>query len=524
MANELVPANLYGNNAYNIWLLSGTMAKEAKRRKLALGILFAAIAILALVVGIFWPKKYEATTTILVQENNIIKPLTEGLAAPTEVADRAGIAQEVIFSRKIMDKILKDGGWMKDHPSPLDQVNLIKQIQDNTTITTPRPDLLQISYADTDPQRSYNVTREMARLFIDASLTSKQKESTSAYEFMNGQVKEYAAKLNAIGQKMKNYLDTHADAAPGNQVDTNTRIAQLRQEMETARIDIAELGSKSATLGGQLSGQSEIAVAQTREGIYGSQIAQLQAKLAQLKLTYTDSYPDVVRTRHEIDDLRQQMKQAETQKAASKVAGTPIDNVVQFNPVYQDLTTKRADVYGDLAAARARLSASSSQLKDELERSKRVAATADEMAALTADYETNKDIYQDLLKRREQARVSMDLDRERRGLTFQIQDPAMMPLVPSGLRIAHFAAAGIVLAALVPLGLLFGVARYDPRVRSRELLEYSTGLPVLATIPHFQTPDDEHRRHRRNLLIVLILMGVAACYIALYIIRSWMAV
>ncbi|MGN6313522.1 MAG: XrtA system polysaccharide chain length determinant [Rhodanobacteraceae bacterium] len=517
MANELIPAN-----AYSFWLVGGTMAKEAKRRRLALGILFAAIALLALVLGLLWPKKYEATTTILVQENNIIKPLTEGLAAPTEVADRAGIAQEVIFSRSIMNKILVDGGWMKNHPSPLEQEDLIKQIQDSTTITSPRPDLLQISYADTDPVRSYNVTRDMTHLFIEASLASKQKESTSAYEFMNSQVLAYAKKLTASGEKLKNFLETHADAAPGNQVDTNTRIAQLRQEMEAARIDIAELGSKSATLGGQLSGQSEIAVAQTREGVYGAQIAQLQAKLAQLKLTYTDSYPDVIRTRHQIDDLRQQMKQAETQKAASQVAGTPIDNVVAFNPVYQDLTTKRADVRGDLAAAEARLAASSTQLKQELERSKRVAATADEMAALTSDYNINQQIYQDLLKRREQARVSMELDKERRGLTFQIQDPAMIPLVPSGLRLAHFAAAGIALAALIPIGLLFGVSRYDPRVRSRELLEYSTGLPVLATIPHFQTPEDDRHRHRRNLLIVLIAAGVAACYLALFIIRTWM--
>jgi hypothetical protein len=155
-----------------------------------------------------------------------------------------------------MDKILVDGGWMKDQPSPLEQANLIKQIEDNTTITTPRPDLLQISYADTDPTRSYNVTREMAHLFIAESLASKEKESTSAYEFMDSQVQTYAKKLQAIGDKMMQFLDTHADAAPGNQVDTNTRIAQLRQEMEAARIDIAQLSSKSATLGGQLSGQS----------------------------------------------------------------------------------------------------------------------------------------------------------------------------------------------------------------------------------------------------------------------------
>ena len=99
----------------------------------------------------------------------------------------------------------------------------------------------------------------------------------------------------------------------------------------------------------------------------------------------------------------------------------------------------------------------------------------------------------------------------------------MVPLVPSGLRMAHFAAAGLALAALIPIGLLFGVSRYDPRVRSRELLEYSTGLPVLATIPHFSTPEDTRHRQRRNLLIVLLILGVAACYLALFIIRTWMS-
>jgi Flp pilus assembly protein TadB len=55
------------------------------------------------------------------------------------------------------------------------------------------------------------------------------------------------------------------------------------------------------------------------------------------------------------------------------------------------------------------------------------------------------------------------------------------------------------------------------------LLEYSTGLPVLATIPRFQTPEDGRHRQRRNLLIVLIAVGVAVCYLALFIIRTWMA-
>lgn len=521
MNNQLIPIN-----PYSLPVLSSTIASEAKRHRLALGLLFAAIALVALILGILWPKHFVSSTTILVQENNIIKPLTEGLASPTEVADRASIASEVIFSRKVMDQILADGGWMASHPSPLEQVGLINEIKGRTSIDTPRPNLLEISYADTDPERSYKVTREMAQLFIQESLDSKQRESTNAYEFMDSQVKVYRDNLENAGAKLKQFLDSNADAAPGNQVDTDTRIAQLRTEMETARMNIAELSSQSATLGGQLSGQSEISTVQTREGVYRSQIAELQAQLDKLQLTYTADYPDVVRTRHQIEDLRQQLKQAEQRKQNAKLADAPtaLDNNVQFNPLYQTLQTKQADVRGDLAAAEARLSSSSSQLQSELERSKRIAATADELSTLTSDYNTNRDIYQDLLKRRENARVSMDLDKERRGLSFRIQDPAVMPLMPSGLRLMHFALAGMALAVLVPVGLLFGIARFDPRVRYGELLEQNTGLPVLAVIPSFRTAQDDRRQRRHNLLLALLVIGVFACYLAVYLIRISRAV
>jgi polysaccharide chain length determinant protein (PEP-CTERM system associated) len=517
-----VNTDLIPLNPYSVTALGETIVTEARRRRLTLVIIFAVIALLALVVGVLWPKKFVSVTTILVQENNIIKPLTEGLAAPTAVADRAGIASEVIFSRKVMEQILKDGGWMANHPSPLEQVRLINDIKSRTSIDTPRDNLLEISYSDTDPQRAYKVTREMAQLFIQESLESKERESASAYEFMDNQVKEYQKKLDAESDKIKQFLETHEDAAPGNQVDTSTRIAQLRTDMETARMNIAELGSQSATLGGQLSGQSEVSAVQTREGVYLAQIAELQSKLQQLQLTYTDNYPDVVRTRHQIEDLRKQLQQAEQQKSAAKLAGTPtsIDNTVQFNPVYQTLQTKQAELRADLAAAQARLGSSSSQLQSELERSKRIAATADEMSQLSADYQTTQAIYQDLLKRRENARVSMDLDKERRGLTFTVQDPAMLPLMPSGLRLMHFAAAGLALAVLVPFGLLFGIARFDPRARRSDLLEQSTGLPVLATIPAFRTAHDQQRDRRRAILAAAIVAAVFATYILLYLIRA----
>jgi hypothetical protein len=158
-------------------------------------------------------------------------------------------------------------------------------------------------------------------------------------------------------------------------------------------------------------------------------------------------------------------------------------------------------------------------LQAELERSKRIASSENVIAELTRDYNVNRDVYQDLLKRRENARVSMNLDAEQRGLTFLVQNPAVMPLVPSGLRFMHFGLAGLALSLAIPFGLLFAVARFDPRVRSVGQLERATGFPVLASIPFYPTPRDRRRDHLQNMALGLIVAGVGAVYLLLFWMR-----
>ena len=161
---------------------------EARRRRIAMGVMFALIALAALAVGSVWPKKYEASTTILAQEASIITPLMEGAASATANKNRAGIARDVIFSRKVLDEILKTGGWLAGNPSPLERDKIVDGIKSRTRIVNNRDNLITISYFDSDPKRAFLVTRAFGQLFISESLASKQRESREAYEFIDSQV------------------------------------------------------------------------------------------------------------------------------------------------------------------------------------------------------------------------------------------------------------------------------------------------------------------------------------------------
>jgi polysaccharide chain length determinant protein (PEP-CTERM system associated) len=360
------------------------------------------------------------------------------------------------------------------------------------------------------------VTQRFAELLIEESRAAKERESRDAFEFIDNQVTDYHKKLTSAEEGLLKYRSANADAQPGSATDANSRISALRAQVEQARTDMMEQQSREGALLSQLSGESEVTAVQTREGLYRAQLIDLQNQLDRLLLTYTDQYPDVVRTRMQMEDIKKQIQSEQERHNLARAGKQTLSDEAQFNPLYQTLKGRLADLRQEMAATRTRLSSSQSMLNEELDRSRRIAASESALAELTRDYEVNRDIYQDLLKRRENARVSMVLDEEQRGLQFRIQDPAILPLRPSGLRLVHFAMGGLVLAIVIPFGLLYALVQFDPRIRSARQLERTTGLVVLASIPAFSTAREKMRSRARLLFSASMVVAVIAAYVLVY--------
>lgn len=494
--------------------------KEFLRRPVMLASLFTGIALLALVIGMVIPKRYTSSTTILVEDRNIIAPLMEGRAVATSVVDRASILKEVAFSRKVMDEILVTGGWMQEKPDALEQEKLIEKIVGRTAMTNPRTNLIQINYSDSDPERAYQITKRYADLVILESLSAKERESSEAYQFIDSQVRQYHSKLTEAETLLESYRNANPDARPGVEADVNARIGELRRVVETARLELIDLRSQQSALESQLSGESEISTVQTRSGQFRARLVELQAQRDQLMLTYTDQHPDVVRVQYQIRDLEDELRKEESRREMRKSQSPDsLDGTAAYNPLYAELRSRLAEASRTSTATAARVDTAQSLLEEELERSRRIASSESALAELTRDYEVNRDLYQDLLKRRENARVSMNLDAEQRGLSFRIQEPAAMPLLPSGLRTMHLAGGGLLLGLLAPLGLLFGVVKYDPRVRSPRQIERDAGVKVLSTMPAYRT--QQRRRHtiRNFAFAAMLFLVVPTLYVLAYTLR-----
>ena len=465
--------------------------REVRRHPLALAGVFAVIALAALAAGLLLPKKYATSTTLVVEQSNVAAPLLEGRDVSSGVGDMPAAAREIAFSPAVMDGVLAAGGWHV----PGDQAErdaLAAQVAARTQVSSSEDNKIYIAYVDSDPQRALAVTRRYAELIAEESLARKARASHDAFQFIDGQVEQYRQKLDDAANRLQAYRSSHPDALPGAQNDSNTGIGDLRKQIENARLDLADARAQEAAVRAQLSGRGG-------SGPLGAQIAAAQAELAKLQLAYTDQHPDVIRA-------QQQLAQLQAQAATG---GTGMSST---DPLYTQLQGRLADARGRSAAAASRVSAGEALLGAEVARSTRVSASANDVSELSRDYEINRDVYQDLLKRREDARVAMNLDAAHRGLLFRVVEPAVLPTQPSGLRFIHVAAAGLLAAVLTPLLLLAGIGSLDPRVRVPQQIEHEAGLPVLGVVPSHASAPQRARSQAQFKLAGLLVLLVAAAY------------
>jgi polysaccharide chain length determinant protein (PEP-CTERM system associated) len=461
-----------------------------------------------LAVGLVWPHVYKASTTILVEEKRVIQPLMQGAAVATDVADRARLAREVIYGRKIMDQILESAGWMKKNLTPAEHDQLINKLTGNTTVTNIGKDIIKIEYSDNDPIRAYNITKKFADLFISETISAKVAESQSAYDFIDKQTESYHEKLIKAEEQLKEFRSANLDARPGSEADIGASLNQLQTRIQQATQDLREAEVKKTSLEQQISGEAEVASTLSREGQFRSRIAELQSRLDTLRLSYRDTYPDIVQIKHQIEDLNQAILEDQQMRAAAKASGKVVLNEGMINnPLYQQLKQELSQTKVNIEMLNARIAEAKRTLAQELELGKRVHGGEAALSELTRDYQVNRDIYQDLLRRRENARVSMNLDIDSQGLTIKVQEPVQIPRQTSGLRFLHFIFGGLLLGIILPLGLLVAKIYLDPRVRVSAIVTEKIKLPLLTVVPQLWTPSETQLARREIEWLSLAVSG-----------------
>jgi len=272
-------------------------------------------------------------------------------------------------------------------------------------------------------------------------------------------------------------------------------------------LQLSEEGEKEKSLLRQLSGEAAFSVYIGKEGQIRDRILELQNQKDNLLLNFYEAHPDVMRLTYQIEELGRTLQEKTRRRKQAASNGEAEEKLMQRSPLYQELRRQLAATRTQIATLQTRFRLTKESLSEEMERSVRVANSEAQLAELTRDYEVNRNIYQDLLQRRESARVSMDLDMQGKSLAFIIKEPAALPIKPKGLGLRHFAAAGILLGILIPVGYVAFLMQVDPRVRVVLAIRRDLGLRVLASIPPLYTP--ARRAVNRIITAVLVVLVLA---------------
>ena len=477
---------------------------------------FVVLSVAVLIIGYNWPKQFSSTTSLFADQTNIIRPLMQGIADTTQIMSQAK-AREVIYSRRAMKEILQVGGWMDNNPSPIDQERIANEIKARTIVGV-ASGLIRITYADNDAERAFRTASKYAEMFLDETVRAKKQESREAYGFIDKQVVEYHKKLTQAEDRLKTFRSDNIDATPGRQNEVYASISELRRSIDSADLSLKEAEIRKKSLESQLAGETENASSGITTSFYRERLEQLNRQYESLKLSYHDSYPDVIRTKQQIEDIKKTIdgenKRADIARNNAKRSGQRYrDENLSYTPFYQQLKINLSGTRTEIEMFKTRLVETKKRLNSERERALMMSEGQALESELARDYDVNQAIYQDLLRKRENARVSMHLDMEGRGLTYKVQEPANLPLVPSGLRFLHFLVLGPLAGLGVPLGLLFVLIQVDPRVRLEAVLSDKMELPVIAVIGEVVDVGSNHTKDYA--LLGIGLASVAVIYITL---------
>lgn len=488
--------------------------REVRARKWLAFMLFTGVSFVVLAAGFLWPYKYSSEVIIFVDDQNIIRPLMEGSAVTTQINERASAAQELLWSRKVLETVATDPriyGESATLLTPEELEGRIGLLRSRLSVATRGDSYFSIGYSSPSPLIAFTVAQRLGQAFIEENNERKRTESREAYEFIDKQVRSYEQQIAEVEERLKQFLSENVD---GTEVEANARMANLRSQLELAQLDKAELVTRAQSLEIELSKVRPTILQGRARDIFQERIHSLEEQLDELRLQYHDTYPDIVILQEQLSELRRQQQRA---AADPDQAARTLDGETIANPVHQQIRSALATTRADIETAETRIRSLRALMIDQTQRMERIQENKAQYSDLTRDMEVNREIYDDLLKRREKARVSMHLDIEGQGLNYRINEAAQYPLSPAGVKFPMFAIAGILLGLLAPFGAAAGVLQLDPRIRSREHLEEEMELLVLETIPYIRTPFERRKDRRTTTIVGFCVIVVAVIYIAVAI-------
>jgi len=501
-------------------------ALDILRRRLWIAItLFSVVLTITLSLVAFLPNIYKSSAFILVEGQQIPREYVRSTVT-TGVETRLHKISQEILSRSRLQQLMKELNLYTDlrGGKPLEEVILAMRRDIGLKIKNVRGQGRQstvgfeVSYTGTDPRKVMLVANRLSSYYIEENLKFRQRQALGTENFLKTQLQGVKERLEEQEQRIAQYKQRFLGELPG-QLEANLRTLELLQaQIQLLSDNRARALERRDVLVGyinQINGYTpSLLEGDPTPDSLVTRIDDLNDELAMLKSRFSDKHPDVIRLEHVITSLEVPLEnrneEAEPQPDSSSPTARP-------NPLKTRLQVSMIELDTEIKLRKAELEKTRHTIALYQKRIENTPKREVELISLTRDYDTSRELYTTLLKRREEAELATSMEQRQKAERFRILDPAIYPRKPVGPNRLRLILLGLFLGLGMAGAGVFLKEMQDTSFHRLEDLQTFTKVPILVAIPHILLEGDRWRNRLRHclggaVLALLLLVLVGATY------------
>lgn len=479
------------------------------RKWLVISAILVSLSIAGAVCALM-PKTYQSATKMWfegakIEESIVSGPNPAGMGYAPTLDDRVMEVRQFVMGRKTLGQIAGEFGlfgYEKDRPDGVDSENAVRAMRGSIKVEPTKDKLfITLSFSNEDPIIARDVTSRLSDLFIEETLKDRERGVEAAEDFLGLELKHAKSELEAKEKIISEFKQLHLGELP-QQIDANLRkLDRLQEDMRSQSEQSQSLSSRLIQIDksikdyeetGEIGSDSPVGASKRNKDPRLGRIKELERRLVELSSMYKETYPDLVQVKEEIRKLKEMTSaQYRDLLPESDEADEPIANKKSkrraIDPYHAELLKQREDIVLELDALKRRQAHISSEISQYERRVEHTPEREQKLKTLERDYENLQKNYQSLLDKKLSAGMQKSLAQGRKGAKFSIVDPAYTPVVPVVPNIPIIMAAGLVLGCALGFGGAVGLELMGRGFRSAEEVEVTLGLPVIASIPLYES-------------------------------------
>jgi len=436
------------------------------------------------------PESYVANARVYVDTTSLLRPLMRGMTVTPNATERVTMMSNTLLSRPNLERLARMTDLDLQVQTEAQQDAMIRGLQNSISLRTTRNNntLYNISVTHPDRETARRLTQSLITVFIETTTSDQDTDRSQTQTFLNRQIEESETRLVEAETRRAEFRRNNVDMLPGESGTYYSRLRQAQSNLQEARLQLRELENRRQELQRQLDGEDPVFIAggmvNPGNTALDQRIQSLHVQLDSLYTRYTERHPEIQRTQRLIEQLEAERQQQQLERGSDTgMASNPLSS----SPVYQGMRSLLAETQAQAASLQVRVAEYEDRVKDLESRVNQIPFVEAQLTQLDRDYSILRDRHQQLLERRESARMSDDLQRSAGDVTFRVVDPPFVPLQPSQPN-KPVLKAGVLVMALGAGGVIaLLLALLHPIVTDARMLAQSTGLPLLGHVTHRKT-------------------------------------